>query len=227
MAAGTEGPRAIGPAGPTGDIAGGEVKVDPVDLGDTQREGEPASDTQRWVLDTREDHTFEHCVIGQDIGEGIRSQTGMSAAEATVVANVLRDEDGRIAASLREFVKSLTDFTPSDEAVAAAGGYDLIQMVTKHQPLFLEMAPFFQNMDDDTQRAFYEERRPWSDFFKDDTIVIRLCKVMHKVRAESYAKMRAGGVDTDTLDRLQARYLLPGHFRYPGNNRFEFGPKLQ
>lgn len=216
------------PAGPKGAIAGGEVKVDPVPTGPGDRlHGDTASIFANWARDSRDEPTFHHCVTGRDVPPDIRADTGMTDAEATVVANVLRGEDGRLAAALREFAGTLTGFEPSAEDVAKAGGYRMLQMVTAHQPLFLEMAPFFQNMDDDTQRAFYEERRPWTDFFKDDTIVIRLCKVVHAVRAESYAKMRAGGVDADTLDRLQARYLLPGHFRYPGNNRFEFGPPLK
>ncbi len=225
----TDGPRPLGGVGPAGDIQGGEVVAHPADQADaaTRRtEGESSSDFGRWVKDTREDHTFHHCVNGRDVPEDIRASTNMTAAEAKVVANVLRDENVRVADALREFTKSLKDFLPTPEEVTAGDAYRLFQMVTAHQGLYLEMAPFFQNMDDDTQRRFYEERRPWTEFFDTDSTVIRLCKAVHAVRAASYQQMRDGGVDTDTLDRLRARYLLPGHFRYPGNNRFEFGPQL-
>ena len=229
-AARTDGPRTGGPTGPTGAIAGGEVVPrgpGKTDAGTQRVEGEPVSQFSRWVLDTREDHTFHHVVNGQDVPEDIRAATNMTAAEAKTVANVLRDEDARIATALRAFTTTLKDFTPTPEEVAAGDAYRLFQMVTAHQGMYLEMAPFFQNMDDDIQRRFYEERRPWSEFFEADSTVLRLCTTVHKVRAQSYQKMRDAGVDADTLDKLQARYLLPGHFRYPGNNRFEFGPALK
>ncbi|MHC5019760.1 MAG: hypothetical protein ACYTGX_06530 [Planctomycetota bacterium] len=230
VAVGPTGPRPLGAGGPTGDIAPGEVPRDPaaaVDPAQARREGVPRDLFSDVVRDSREDRTFHHCVTGLDVPEDIRTATGMTPAEATVVANVLRAEDRRLADALRSFAAGLEDFAPTAEEVAAANGYRMLQMVTAHQPLFLETSTFFQNMNDDTQRAFYEERRPWTDFFQEDTIVIRLCKTVHQVRAESYRQMRDGGVDADTIDKLQARYLLPGHFRYPGNDRFEFGPALQ
>jgi len=223
--------REPGRAGPEGDIAGGDVQPADTGLGDPARrrvEGEPVSAQRVWVMDSnRGDHTFQHIENGADVPENIRVETGMSADEEAALRAVLVDEDRRLATALRAFAATLEDFEPTADEVAGADTYRLFQMVTSHQGIFLEMAPFFQNMDDDVQRAFYEERRPWTDFFDEDSMVIRLCKTVHKVRAESYRKMAERGVDTDTLDKMRARYLLPGHFRYGGTNRFEFGPALR
>lgn len=223
--AGKPGLKPIGEA-----VAGGEVPQDvkpEVDPELIRLQGEATSYLGRFVPDSREDPTFTHLEIGRDVPDDIAAETNMSAAERTIVANELRDEDGRLAGALRGFATHLKDFKPTKDEQQVATGYKWMQMVTGHQELFLEMAPFFQNMDDDIQRRFYEERRPWTEFFKEDSLTIKLAKTVHAVRAETYRKMAAKGVDSDTLDKMRARYLLPGHFRYAGNDRFEFGPQLE
>lgn len=223
------GPAARGPRPIGASVEGGQVPQDTkpaIDDATARLQGEPVSQQGKVALDTREEPTFTHLVSGRDVPDDIAAATNMSAAERIVVANAQRDEDRRIAGALREFAKTLHDFKPSADAQQVADGYTWLKTVTAHQELFLEMAPFFQNMDDDTQRRFVEERRPWTEFFQEDSLVIRLAKTMHRVRATTYAAMAKDGVDTDTLDKLRARYLLPGHFRYPGNDRFDFGPSL-
>ena len=170
--------------------------------------------------------TFPHLVSGEPVPLDVRESAGLNARDAVTVEQELRAELEDIQRSLREFIGTLKDFRHSAEEVAAASALDLMTWVAQYQPMSMEMASVTQLFDENQQRRFVQERRPWTEFFKEGGLVMRFARVMHGVRVRTIARIEQAGVNATAFDGLRQRRLLDGHFRPGKDLPFDFGRAL-